>query len=86
MLGNDFISITKDVFISLFKQKEAGWDSINYEVFDLLLDYLTSPTKIVIEEEKENSIDPNDIVEGDSETIRMIKELISTYLFLINNR
>lgn len=63
----------------VYYQENSAWDPINYEVFDILLDYLTSPSKKIVEEITENALpDPNDPVEGDSEVILMIKELITT--------
>ncbi|KAK9241134.1 scaffold protein Nfu/NifU N terminal-domain-containing protein [Lipomyces kononenkoae] len=68
MFGSDFITVEKDPYLS--------WSVLKPEVFSILTEFLSSGAKIILEETTMN--EDTMPMEGDSEVVSMIKELIDT--------
>ncbi|KAK9366964.1 scaffold protein Nfu/NifU N terminal-domain-containing protein [Lipomyces kononenkoae] len=68
MFGSDFITVEKDPYLS--------WAILKPEVFSILTEFLSSGAKIILEETTMN--EDTMPMEGDSEMVSMIKELIDT--------
>jgi NFU1 iron-sulfur cluster scaffold homolog, mitochondrial len=67
-LGSDFVTVTKDEF--------AEWTSIQPQLFSLMTDFFHAEKDVLDENAVANA--DTAIQEGDSEVVRMIKELLET--------
>jgi len=70
--GPDFVTVSKD--------SEHPWSVIKPEIYATLMEYFTSNQPLFRSEEDREAAGPRDtrILDGDSETIAMIKELLET--------
>ncbi|CAL6408668.1 unnamed protein product [Bathycoccus prasinos] len=70
--GADFVTVTKS--------EAFDWEMLKPEVFAKIMDFYASGEPVVKEEngEVEEADDPNRILDTDSETVAMIKELLET--------
>ena len=70
--GADFVTVTKS--------EAFDWEMLKPEVFAKIMDFYASGEAVVKEEggEVEEADDPNRILDTDSETVAMIKELLET--------
>nr|VZI19705.1 unnamed protein product [Spirometra erinaceieuropaei] len=66
-LGSNFVTVTKT--------KDADWSVINPDIFACLMDFFSSGTPVLVEEETASQ---EDVEEESDATILMIKELLDT--------
>jgi len=70
--GPDFVTVSKD--------SENPWSVIKPEVYSMLMEFFTSQQTLFRSEEERENAGPQDtrILDSDSETVAMIKELLET--------
>jgi len=70
--GPDFVTVTKD--------SENPWAVVKPEIYSILMEHFTSNAPLFRSEEDRENAGPQDtqIMEDDSETVAMIKELLDT--------
>lgn len=70
--GPDFVTVSKD--------PETPWAVLKPEIHSVLMDFFTSQQPLFRSDEERDSVGPQDtkILESDSETVAMIKELLDT--------
>ena len=70
--GPDFVTVSKD--------SETGWAVIKPEVYSILMEFFSSSQPLFRSEEDREAAGPQDtrILDSDSETVAMIKELLDT--------
>ena len=70
--GPDFVTVSKD--------SENTWAVVKPEIYAILMEHFTSQTPLFRSEEDKENAGPQDtrILESDSETVAMIKELLDT--------
>ena len=70
--GPDFVTVSKD--------SEVAWAVIKPEVYSVLMDFFSSGQPLFRSEEERENAGPQDtrILDTDSETVAMIKELLET--------
>lgn len=70
--GPDFVTVTKDA--------ETAWSVIKPEVYSILMEFFSSSQALFRSEEDREAAGPQDtrILDTDSETVAMIKELLDT--------
>lgn len=70
--GPDFVTVSKDT--------ETPWNVVKPEIYSTLMEFFTSKQPLFRSEEERNKAGPQDtkILDTDSETVAMIKELLET--------
>jgi len=70
--GPDFVTVSKD--------SENPWAVIKPEIYSILMEYFTSQQPLFRSDEERDAAGPQDtrILDSDSETVAMIKELLDT--------
>jgi len=63
-------------FLTVEKDEDANWAHIKPEVFSITMEHLLSGKQVLTDDVEER--DDTKILEGDSETVQMIKELLET--------
>jgi len=70
--GPDFVTVSKD--------SESGWSILKPEIYSILMEYFSSGQPLFRSDEDRENAGPQDtrILDTDSETVAMIKELLET--------